>query len=121
MNIIKLLLLILTIFFTGYSISLFFSDKLASIEGYIIGVIITFIIGIIINNVEHKKYTIFKKYHNIFNFVALLIALLGCVIWFIGEYIVLQGYKSEPIIDATGAFACSISAFISLLLFIQKN
>ena len=121
MNIIKLLLLILTILFSGYGISVFFSDKLAAIEGYIIGVSVTFVIGIIINSIENKNYVIFKKYHNIINFVALLIALLGCIIWFIGEYIVVQGHKGDPIIDATGAFACSISAFITLLMFIESR
>jgi len=121
MSIIKLSLFLLTILFTGYGISFFFSDKLVVIEGYIIGVIITFILGIIFNNVEQKRNIVFKKYYNILNFLALIIALLGSIIWFIGEYIVVQGHKNDPIIDATGAFACALSAFITLLIFIQNN
>jgi hypothetical protein len=121
MNIVTLILLITIILFTGYGISVFFKDKLTLIEGYLIGVILTVLFGFIFNIMKTNKFAILKKYHSIFNFIALLIALIGCIIWFIGEYLVVLGYKNDPIIDATGAAACSIAAFITLLLFVQNK
>jgi len=49
------------------------------------------------------------------------VALIGCIIWFIGEYLVVLGHKNDPIIYAAGAAACSIAAFITLILFIQNK
>ena len=121
MNIVTLILLIIIIIFTGYGISVFFKDKLTLIEGYLIGVVLTVLLGFIFNIMKTNKFAILKKYHNIFNFIALLIALIGCIIWFIGEYLVVLGHKNDPIIDATGAAACSIAAFITLLLFVQNK
>jgi hypothetical protein len=121
MNIVTLILLITTILFTGYGISVLFKDKLTLIEGYLIGVILTVLFGFIFNIIKTNKFSVFKKYYNIFNFLALLVALIGCIIWFIGEYLVVLGYKNDPIIDAAGAAACSIAAFITLILFVQSK
>jgi hypothetical protein len=121
MNIIIIILLIIIILCSGYGISIFFKDKLTLIEGYLIGVIFTVLFGVIFNIIKNNKYTIFKKYHNIFNFIALLIAFTGCIIWFIGEYLVVLGHNNDPIIDVVGAAACSIAAFITLIIFLQKK
>lgn len=121
MNIVTLILLIIIILFTGYGISVFFKDKLTLIEGYLIGVVLTVLLGFIFNIMKTNKFAILKKYHNIFNFIALLIAFIGCIIWFIGEYLVVLGHKNDPAIDAAGAAACSIAAFITLLLFVQNK
>ncbi|ALH22974.1 hypothetical protein ceV_068 [Chrysochromulina ericina virus CeV-01B] len=102
MNIITIILLIIIILCSGYGISIFFKDS-------------------IFNIIKNNKYTIFKKYHNIFNFIALLIAFTGCIIWFIGEYLVVLGHNNDPIIDAVGAAACSIAAFITLIIFLEKK
>ena len=121
MNIVTLILLIIIILFTGYGMSVFFKDKLTVIQGYIFGVALTLLFGFIFNIMKTNKFAILKKYHNLFNFLALLVALVGCIIWFIGEYLVVLGHKNDPIIDATGAAACSIAAFITLILFIQNK
>jgi len=121
MNIVTLILLITIILFTGYGISVFFKNKLTLIEGYLIGVILTVLFGFIFNIIKTNKFSVFKKYYNIFNFLALLVALIGCIIWFIGEYLVVLGHKNDPIIDAAGAAACSIAAFITLILFVQNK
>ena len=48
-------------------------------------------------------------------------ALIGCIIWFIGEYLVVLGHKKDPMIDATGAAGCSIAAFMTLILFLKNK
>ncbi len=121
MNIVILILLIIIILFTGYGLSVFFKNKLTLIEGYLIGVVLTVLFGLIFNIMKTNKFTILKKYHNIFNLIALLVALIGCIVWFIGEYLVVLGHKNDPIIDAAGAAACSLAAFITLILFVQKK
>ncbi len=84
---------------------------------------IGFIIGLAISGYYqvHNTSSILFNICNIFNLIALLVALIGCIVWFIGEYLVVLGHKNDPIIDAAGAAACSLAAFITLILFVQKK
>lgn len=114
--IIKLLLFICGL---GIILHIYGNNKLTIIEGYTIGVTIT-TISVILFNKFQKNSMFLKKYRELFKLTGLLIALIGCIIWFIGEYLVFRGFEDKPIIDTIGAFACSIAALITLIIYVEE-
>ena len=117
MIIIKILL-----FISGLGIILHnYGNKLTIVEGYTIGVIITTISIILFNNLQKKKNLLYKNHKVLFKFIGLLVAFVGCIIWFMGEYLVFRGFEDKPIIDTIGAFACSIAALITLIIYIEER
>lgn len=84
----------------------------------IISLLVSVIFGYKITLLEKN---IIKKYVDTFGLFGLIISFTGCVVWFIGELLIVLGYKDMPWVDATGALSCSIGALIALILYLTNK
>lgn len=99
----------------GFILSKLYGINMKMEEGYIIGSIITFLLVFIFNSNQLK---LNKNYNKFFTLIALITAFLGSALWFTGEYLTYIGKEEHPLLDPLGAFSCSISALITLIIFI---
>jgi hypothetical protein len=84
----------------------------------IISLLVSVIFGYKITLLEKN---IIKKYVDTFGLFGLIISFTGCVVWFIGELLIVLGYNDMPWVDATGALSCSIGALIALILYLTNK
>ena len=64
---------------------------------------------------------VIKKYVETFSLFGLIISFTGCVVWFIGELLIVLGYDDMPWVDATGALSCSLGALVALILYLTNK
>lgn len=109
--------LLITIILSGFGfiLSKLYGLNMKMEEGYIIGSILTFLIVLIFNN---SKFKLNSNYNKLFTIIALVTAFIGSALWFTGEYLAYIGKEEHPLLDPLGAFSCTISALITLIIFI---
>ena len=104
----------------GFGVHYLFDKSLKGFEGYLLGVFISVTLWIIFHN-RSKKLEFVEKNSKILNYLALAIAIIGALIWLMGEYLVWTGQDEHPILDPIGAFTTAIGAFMGLYLYIYHS
>jgi len=112
------LLIIIILSGFGFILSKLYGLNMKMEEGYIIGSIITFLIILIFNN---NKFKLNANYNKLFTIIALTTAFIGSALWFTGEYLTYIGKEEHPLLDPLGAFSCTISALLTLIIFILNK
>lgn len=96
-----------------------FSNELIFLEKILILSILSFIFILVFYNLKEVTKIINSK--NIYNFIAILFAFFGSIIWFVGEYLTYSGREKHSLLDPIGAFFSSFSALITLIIFLNKE
>lgn len=96
-----------------------FSKQLIFFEKIVILSILTFIFTLVFYNLKEITKIINSK--NIYNFIAILFAFFGSIIWFVGEYLTYSGREKHSLLDPIGAFFSSFSALITLIIFLDRE
>ena len=115
---IVLLLITILLLFLDYLYSNQVLLDYKAIAIIIISLLVSVIFGYKITLLEKN---IIKKYVDTFGLFGLIISFTGCVVWFIGELLIVLGYNDMPWVDATGALSCSIGALIALILYLTNK
>ena len=104
----------------GFLLSKMYGVNMKMEEGYAVGAILTITLMSIFKGLKiDSKLSLSLSFKKIITLVALVTAFLGSSLWFIGEYLTYTGQDEHPLLDPLGAFATSVSALITLLVFIM--
>ena len=109
------LLVTIIILCIGYGINNIYGKDINGMDGYIIGIITTSIIWMIVGNKNSFKI----KNKKFFNTIALVIALIGGIMWFIGEWLVYVGKTKNSLLDPIGSFTTALGGVIGLVIYLQ--
>ena len=119
-----LFLVPITLILIGILLHIFFTKSLIFEEGYIIGVILSLFLFSIFNSTFKFNLSVFKNNKKILTSIALLLAAIGGVIWFVGEYLEFTGRKSKlfsgKLDDVIGSGVVLISAILVLIVHFSK-
>ena len=116
------LLVICTIILLGFGfiLSKMYGVNMKMEEGYAIGALITIVLMSIFKGFKFdKNLSMSLSFNKNITLLALITAFLGSSLWFVGEYLTYTGQEEHPLLDPLGAFATSVSALITLLVFVM--
>jgi len=100
----------------GYGINNIYETELNGMDGYMIGIITSSIIWVILGNKNSFKIKNFL----FLNSLALVLALIGGILWFIGEFLVYTGKTRNTLLDPIGTFTTALGGFMALIIYLQK-
>ena len=104
----------------GFILSKMYGVNMKMEEGYAIGALLTVVLMSIFKGLKiNNKLSLSFSFKKIITLIALVTAFLGSSLWFVGEYLTYTGQDEHPLLDPLGAFATSVSALITLLVFVM--
>lgn len=104
----------------GAFISYMFSNTLGMEGGYLLGVSLSLILWGTLGCSHDLFKNLGKNGRSMLSGLAILFALVGGSLWFIGEVLEYTGKDAHPLVAPLGAFTCAISALMSLIQYSNK-
>ena len=110
------LLITIIIYFIGYGIHNIYNKDLNGLDGFMIGLVTSYVILMIVGNKNSFKI----KNKNMFGSFALVLTLSGGSLWCSGEWCIYKGKDNNPLLAPIGSLTTAVGGIMALIIYLQK-